>query len=44
MWEPRRLTTLLAFTAYYKDSFTLLTDNSENDVLHKDARIILTRI
>jgi hypothetical protein len=22
MWEPRRLTTLWAFTAYYRDSFT----------------------
>jgi hypothetical protein len=28
MWEPRRLTTLWAFTACYKDSFTsyLFTD------------------
>jgi hypothetical protein len=24
MWEPRRLTTLWAFTACYKDSFTLI--------------------
>jgi hypothetical protein len=24
MWEPRRLTTLWAFTIYYKDSFTFL--------------------
>jgi hypothetical protein len=22
MWEPRRLTTLWAFTAYYRDTFT----------------------
>jgi hypothetical protein len=26
MWEPRRLTTLLAFKACYKDSFTFFTD------------------
>jgi hypothetical protein len=25
MWEPRRLTTLWAYTACYRDSFTLLT-------------------
>jgi hypothetical protein len=25
MWEPRRLTILWAFTAYYRDSFTLFT-------------------
>jgi hypothetical protein len=25
MWEPRRLTTLWAFTAYYRDSFTFFT-------------------
>jgi hypothetical protein len=24
MWEPRRLTTLWAFTACYRDSFTFL--------------------
>jgi hypothetical protein len=24
MWEPRRLTTLWASTAYYRDSFTLV--------------------
>jgi hypothetical protein len=24
MWEPRRLTTLWASTAYYRDSFTFL--------------------
>jgi hypothetical protein len=25
MWDPQRLTTLWAFTACYRDSFTLLT-------------------
>jgi hypothetical protein len=25
MWEPRRLTTLWAFTACYRDSFTFFT-------------------
>jgi hypothetical protein len=24
MWEPRRLTNLWAFTAFYRDSFTFL--------------------
>jgi hypothetical protein len=27
MWEPRRLATLWAFTAYYRDSFTLTFTN-----------------
>jgi hypothetical protein len=27
MWEPRRLTTLWAFTAYYRDSFYLTVYN-----------------
>jgi hypothetical protein len=29
MWEPRRLTTLWASTACYRDSFTLYTPPSE---------------
>jgi hypothetical protein len=30
MWEPQHLTTLWAFTACYRDSFTFLYNKNEN--------------
>jgi hypothetical protein len=33
MWDPQRLTTLWAFTASYRDSFTLLLHNSLLDFI-----------
>jgi hypothetical protein len=32
MWEPRRLTTLWASTAWYRDSFTSVTPNNAKSI------------
>jgi hypothetical protein len=32
LWKARRLTTLLAFTAYYRDSFTFFSHNIWTEV------------
>jgi hypothetical protein len=42
LWEPRRLTTLWAFTACYRDNFTL-TARSETlrDISYPDSILVL---
>jgi hypothetical protein len=42
MWEPRRLTTLWAFTASYRDSFTFFfTDISTESIRSIDVNLFL---
>jgi hypothetical protein len=40
MWDPQRLTTLWAFTAWYRDSFTLLYRDRINNVYLFDVNNI----
>jgi hypothetical protein len=40
MWEPLRLTTLWAFTACYRDSFTLPSINSTQEAALPDGRLV----
>jgi hypothetical protein len=45
MWEPRRLTTLWAFTACYKDSVTFLASyNSAVSILFPEPQQIRERV
>jgi hypothetical protein len=43
MWDPQRLTTLWAFTAWYRDSFTLLTENEGRDTEEESSEASLTQ-
>jgi hypothetical protein len=40
MWEPRRLTTLWAFTVYYRDSLTFLTSHGRGTAGHVFRNLI----